>query len=299
MSHENTVYALKRTFTAVHATLEQEAADGEALAYGLCKEIEKPRFLLFLSNILAILGNLLRTFQLAHFNLVTVDQLITGTIAQLNAIKDDVLHTGYMMNLNETMQSINVTDHLDEDSFVKNATSYLNAVIANLQNRFPQIRILRLLGYFQPENVYSATPLSMLEIGEFLQMDGPKLWLEFAGYKSFVEALPEPHSLLSTIHAMYIMQNKEALQTTFPLISDVLAHIAVLPASSSEAKRLFSAMKRVKSSLRNRLTTTKLDHLLRVSIEGPTIDKWDPYPAMRKWESMGNRKINKSSATDD
>ena len=89
--------------------------------------------------------------------MLTVDQLITGTIAQLNAIKDDVLHTGYMMNLNETMQLINVTDHLDADSFVKNATSYLKAVIANLQNRFPQICILTLLGYFQPANVYSAT----------------------------------------------------------------------------------------------------------------------------------------------
>ena len=71
-------------------------------------------------------------------------------------------------------------------------------------------------------------------------------------YISLVEALPEPRSLLSTIHAMYITQNREALLTTFPLISNILARIAVLSASSSEAERLFSVIKRVKS-----VTTTK------------------------------------------
>ena len=46
------VDALRRTLVSVHSLLEQEATDGEALAYGLCKEIEKPAFvanLLFLS----------------------------------------------------------------------------------------------------------------------------------------------------------------------------------------------------------------------------------------------------------
>ena len=45
----------------------------------------------------------------AHLDLLTVDQLITGTIAQLNIIKEDILHVSYMMmDLDETMQSINV-----------------------------------------------------------------------------------------------------------------------------------------------------------------------------------------------
>ena len=102
----------------------------------------------------------------------------------------------------------------------------------------------------------------MLELGDSLQIDGQKLWLEFAGYKSFIESLPEPRSLLSTIHAMYRKENQAVFQTTFPLISCILARIVVLPASSCEAERLFSAMKRVKCNLRNRLTTCHLDHLL-------------------------------------
>ena len=53
-------------------------------------------------------------------------------------IKDDVLHTGYMAHLEETMQSINCTGSLDEEIIVNNATSYLNALITNLKDRFPQ-----------------------------------------------------------------------------------------------------------------------------------------------------------------
>ena len=37
-----------------------------------------------------------------------------------------------------------------------------------------------------------------------------------------------------------------------------------------------------------------LDHLMRISIEGPLVHLWDPYPALRKWESMGNRRIQVS-----
>ena len=84
----------------------------------------------------------------------------------------------------------------------------------------------------------------MLELSDFLQIDGQKLWLESAGYKSFIESLPEPQSLLSTIHAMYRKENQAVFQTTFPLISCILARIAVLPASSCEAERLISAMRK-------------------------------------------------------
>ena len=55
------------------------------MVYGLHKEIEKPSFvanLLFLSNILTVLGNFSRTFQLAHLNLLAVQQIVTGAIAQ-------------------------------------------------------------------------------------------------------------------------------------------------------------------------------------------------------------------------
>ncbi len=56
--------------------------------------------------------------------------------------------------------------------------------------------------------------------------------------------------------------NKETMAVAYPLISDILARIAVLPASSVEVERVFSTMKRIKTPVRNRLTTGTIDHLL-------------------------------------
>ena len=129
----------------------------------------------------------------------------------------------------------------------------------------------------------------MLKVGECLQIDGHKLWQEYTGYKSFVKSLPEPHCLEVAVKAMYSPGNRETLTVAYPLISSILARIAVLPASSAQVEQLFSAMKRIKSAQRNSLKTRTLDNLLRVSIEGPSLQDWDPIPALRKWESMGNR----------
>lgn len=82
--------------------------------------------------------------------------------------------------------------------------------------------------------------------------------------------------------------------TVYPLISSIHSSIAVIPASSAQVEQLFSAMKRIKSAQRNRQKTRTLDNLLQVSIEGPSLEDWDPTPALRKWESMGNRRIQVS-----
>jgi len=159
---------------------------------------------LLLSNILAVLGNLSHIFQLPQLNLLVVEQLVTDTKAALNVIKENPLDGGYMTELEATMEALGIAKELDRDSFITNARSYVNAIITNLDSRFPQVRTLTLLGYFDPQNVEStATPLTMLEIGESLQIDGHKLWQEYIGYKSFVNSLPQPRSIEVAVKVMH------------------------------------------------------------------------------------------------
>ena len=96
---------------------------------------------------------------------------------------------------------------------------------------------------------------------------------------------------------MHCPENKETMAHAYPIILSILARIAVLPASSAQVERLFSTMKRIKTGQRNRLKTKMLDNLMRISIEGPPVKCWDPYPTLRKWESMGNRQIKISTST--
>ena len=92
-----------------------------------------------------------------------------------------------MIELDITMQAIGITTPLDKVNFTENAKSYVDTTIANLENRFPQVKTLTLLGYLDPRNIQqsttAATPLTMLEIGEKLHIDGHKLWQEYIGYK--------------------------------------------------------------------------------------------------------------------
>ena len=129
----------------------------------------------------------MRTFQLAQLNLLIVEQLVTDAKAALGVIKDKPLEGRYMIELDTTMQAIGITTPLDKVNFTENAKSYVDAIIANLENRFPQVKTLTLFGYLNPRNVQqsttAATPLTMLEIGEKLHIDGHKLWQEYIGYK--------------------------------------------------------------------------------------------------------------------
>ena len=183
LSHQNAVDTLRRCLRTVYVTLQHEASEGDATAHGLSKEIEKPAFvasLLLLSNILAILGNLSRTFQLAQLNLLSVEQLVVDAKAALLECQKNPLKGGYMTELDITTQAIGITAQLDKTIFTSNAHSYIEAIIQNLNNRFPQLRTLSLLGYFDPRNVQTsnATPFTMLEIVSelHLQVDGHKLW---------------------------------------------------------------------------------------------------------------------------
>ena len=50
-------------------------------------------------------------------------------------------------------------------------------------------------------------------------------------------------------------------------------------------------MSRVKTDLRNRLTMSSLDTLLRISIEGPEQKDFDFSAAVSRWSGLRNRRI--------
>ena len=104
-------------------------------------------------------------------------------------------------------------------------------------------------------------------------------------------------SVEAVTNAILGPSSRDTMSALIPLISDILARLAVLPASSAQVERVFSSMKRIKTAQRNCLNTATLDKLIRVSMEGPKVEEWDPFPALRLWErcNWGNRKIETSN----
>ena len=244
--------------------------------------MSKPRFvatLLLQSNILSILGNLSRVFQVATLNLLNVGDILQESLSALESVKKDPLHSEYMMNLEKTLQDIDITRSLIAEDFVR-ARTYIDALISNIKDRFPHTKTLSSFGYLDPRNVNKASVHAITEFGELMSIDGLKLWEEFIVYRSFAQRYPD---ISAVVKQVWGIANKEAMTSAFPLISDLLARLIVLPASSAHVERMFSTMKRSKTAQRNRLKTTTLDNLLRISAEGPPIREWNANFAMRKW----------------
>ena len=63
-----------------------------------------------------------------------------------------------------------------------------------------------------------------------------------------------------------------------------------IPISNAKVERLFSLMKRVKTDSRASLGENTLTNLVRIDMEGPTLEEYDPAAAMQLWASGRSRR---------
>ena len=66
--------------------------------------------------------------------------------------------------------------------------------------------------------------------------------------------------------------------------------ILTIPATSAEAERGFSSMKKIKTDLRNRMQQDSLNTLLRIVLLSPPEEVFDPLSSVNLWlEACGRR----------
>ena len=72
-----------------------------------------------------------------------------------------------------------------------------------------------------------------------------------------------------------------------------MAHLAricrVIPIHTADVEWTFSQLKLVKTRRRNRMNERTLDSLLRITIEGPHLDKFPVSDTVELWASVKNR----------
>ena len=77
----------------------------------------------------------------------------------------------------------------------------------------------------------------------------------------------------------------------FPEMAKLITMISIIPVTSVPCERGFSASNRIKTKLRNRLHTDTVDNLLRISIEGQPIDKFDFSKALTMYKSTRQHRM--------
>ena len=71
----------------------------------------------------------------------------------------------------------------------------------------------------------------------------------------------------------------------FPNLAQLVHILLVIPVSNAKVERGFSTMRRIKSDWRSSLGEETLDHLMRISIDGPALTQFDPKPAVQRFFS--------------
>lgn len=107
-------------------------------------------------------------------------------------------------------------------------------------------------------------------------------------WESFSVMLREHYSMAKTRDVLKDLAT-DKLGSVYPELACLAKLNMVIP---SDCERAFSPMKRIKTQLRNRLKTTTLDNLMRISIEGPSLENFDFEKAVDTWSAIRKRRIS-------
>ena len=94
--------------------------------------------------------------------------------------------------------------------------------------------------------------------------------LHFSEWAMLKQLISKKYREKSCKQFLVLISTGVTLMMLFPNFSKLASIARILPISTAECERCFSAMKRVKTVLRNRLETVTLERLLRISLEGRT-----------------------------
>ena len=107
----------------------------------------------------------------------------------------------------------------------------------------------------------------------------------------FKQLLTEGLKQLSIREVLKTIIKDQLLKTVLPQ-TVCLANISfTVPVSTADCEQGFSAVKHIKTVLRNRLKTQMLDCLMRISVEGPELENFDFENAATVWGSLRNQRL--------
>ena len=300
LSIDNSVQSALENFEAMIRTFDQLQAD--ALAAGLHKKVGNAKFLgalYILSDVLPILSILSKTFQAGTLNFSRIRPAITIAIQKLEALECPIekLKTNI---INSKYTDINIdTLNVNTEIILKNLfKNYVSALKQNINDRFSDsLGILENFFIFDPVNVPEGVSNENSEINNygvneidkigshFFQSDSQevkegklcKLKAEWGNFKyelqSFKKNISEKQKNETGLEwAMKkLLKNMESYSYHYPMIMPIVTTIMSAPLSNAWPERGVSALKRVKTRLRNRIHQDMLNALLHITINGPPL----------------------------
>ena len=308
LSHALAINAIKRSLPSLLCSLEREASEqSDPTAMGLTKLCKTYMFiatLLFMSDILSHVTKISLLFQRENVDYSQVQQLV-GTC--IEAIKELATFPGpAMLTIDTVIERLVEQHHIEiagitdsnKQTFDTNIRQrYCLALEEHLERRFPDLPIIHSFQVFDPTLLPKSTDETqkygesyISELSHHYGIDDCTAQQEWVNFRLVMKNTCSCRNMEAT-DVLRMLALNETYQTLYPILSKFAQIALALPVSNADSERGFSCMNRVKTQLRNRLTVSSLDTLLRISIEGPDISHFDFSSAVTKWSSLRNRRI--------
>lgn len=127
------------------------------------------------------------------------------------------------------------------------------------------------------------TPCSML--GKPYTCDMLQEWIGFSNI------VLESEKLQKLTASEFLLCVATDIKELFPLVAHIAGACLVLPPHTADCERDFSALKLIKTQLRNRLKGESLDCLIRLACEGPDVKDYPYDKVVEKWAKLTSRRL--------
>lgn len=327
LSFDASVGAMVQEYIA-HLQTFQFFKEEDATACGLLTQTRSHKFigtLYILKEILSHLAVLSKTLQQGELSFAGLPSAVSYCLAKLDDVvgrKDEILATlcaDLAANGKLSLAGITVTE--ESTTFLSCLiTTYVAKLKENISARFPSLPLVQALSIFDLQRLpakeapefksYGVNHVGTLanHFGSTEYVEVEALKSEWEHFKFVAQDLksecpmtttPQPGST-PTEWLLTKLCSISSFKVMFPNLVKLAAVAQSLPVTNAWPERGASALKRIKTRLRNSLKDDMLDSLLQISINGPPASEAKEVVehAVHLWlEEKQRRKLPKETAT--
>lgn len=283
LSHHKVVNAVVRSYLSIMVACEHihtDGADLASLAGGILLDMQTTSFLTLvcgLNEVLGAVSNLSLMLQRSSMHASSLTSMVTATVCHLQEIHDkcdnddfDVLKTVQEIKSNalQTLQSRRIVVDDNAAETMRCLKSFTQATIAEMNHRFDDkaMKLFNGCAIFDNTDAFlRANPSDIEYLCNCFGVDAAGCIADFKSFKHYLSVSAssvagntcKPYELILQVNIGY-----EQLRT-------LTEAMLCIPVSTASVERSFSTMNRIHTKLRNRMGEETIDHLMRISCEGP------------------------------
>ena len=198
---------------------------------------------------------------------------------------------------------ITVTAELKQQFHTTVYVPFLESLLCHVQERLPDTGVFAAFSILDPSKLpasvedvvslrYGEPAVQTLEqqycCGDVVSVNASSIKAEWQELRIYLRGYCRSKSMADILQ---LLIHNPTLQASYPNFSK-LAHICqTLPIHTADCERAFSTMRRVKGRLRSEMTNSTLNHCMRISIEGPTLEEFNFNESVDSWGNLKNRRI--------